>query len=281
MLKNFDYQKLAEWDKEYVWHPFTQMQQYVTEDVLIIERGEGSYLYDIDGNKYLDGVSSIWLNVHGYNRREINEEIKAQVDLIAHSTLLGQANIPSILLAKELEQFLPGGLEKVFFSDDGSTATEVAIKMVFQYWQLKGGEFKKKVKFVSLSESYHGDTIGAVSVGGVELFHQTFKPLMFAGYKAPVPYCFRCPFGRTKEYCQMECVKAVEAIFTQNHREIAGIIMEPEMLAAGGMIDVPRGYLSEIRKLCSQYNVLLILDEVAVGFGRTGKMFACEHENVR
>ncbi|MBM7854732.1 adenosylmethionine-8-amino-7-oxononanoate aminotransferase [Desulfohalotomaculum tongense] len=271
---------LEHWDKEYVWHPFTQMQQYREEEILMIARGEGSYLYDLEGNKYLDAVSSIWVTVHGHARPEINNAIKKQLDLVAHSTLLGQANLPSTLLAQKLVDITPEGLNKVFYSDNGATSTEVALKLAFQYWQQKGAEYKRKTKFISLKKGYHGDTIGSVSVGGVDLFHAIFRPLLFQGYKADAPYCYRCPLGLEKENCGLACTGQVEKIMKNNHDEIAAMIMEPEMIAAGGMLAVPRGYLAKIRQLCSDYNILLILDEVAVGFGRTGKMFACEHENV-
>ena len=271
---------LLEWDKKYVWHPFTQMQEYENEDTLMVEYGEGSYLYDLDGNKYLDGVSSIWLTVHGHRREEINAAIKEQLDKVNHSTLLGLANIPSTVLAKMLVDITPAGLNKVFFSDDGSTSVEAALKMAYQYWQQKSVVYKKKTKFLSLVEGYHGDTIGSISVGGVELFHQIFKPLMFEGYKACVPYCYRCPLGKQQNNCALACADEVEKILAKHHAEIVALIMEPEVIAAGGMITVPRGYLKKMRELCTKYEVLLILDEVAVGFGRTGKMFACEHEAV-
>jgi adenosylmethionine-8-amino-7-oxononanoate aminotransferase len=280
VMDNFNKKTLVSLDKEHVWHPFTQMQQYNREEPLIIARGEGSYLYDVEGNKYLDGVSSIWVTLHGHANPKINQALKEQLDLVAHSTLLGQANIPSILLAEGLVKITPGGLDKVFYSDDGSTATEVALKIAFQYWQQTGGSTRKKTKFLSLKESYHGDTIGSVSLGGVDLFHAIFRPLLFDGFKVQVPYCYRCPLGLAEESCRLACTVQVEEILKDHHQEIAAIIMEPEMLCAGGMIGLPRGYLAKIRQLSTKYKVLLILDEVAVGFGRTGKMFACEHEQV-
>jgi adenosylmethionine-8-amino-7-oxononanoate aminotransferase len=277
---SFDAKNLANMDKEYIWHPFTQMQQYNREEPLIIARGEGSYLYDVQGNKYLDGVSSIWVTLHGHANPKINQALKDQLDLVAHSTLLGQANIPSILLAEGLVKITPGGLDKVFYSDDGSTATEAALKIAFQYWQQAGETTRKKTKFISLKEGYHGDTIGSVSLGGVDLFHAIFRPLLFEGFKVQVPYCYRCPLGLNEESCRLVCTVQVEEILKSHCQEIAAIILEPEMLCAGGMLGLPRGYLAAIRKLSTKYNVLLILDEVAVGFGRTGKMFACEHEQV-
>jgi len=277
---NYSKEELLKWDIEYVWHPFTQMKEYCSEEILMIERGEGCYLWDIDGNKYIDAVSSIWLNVHGHNRKEINEAVKKQIDLVAHSTLLGQANVPSTVLAKKLIHIAPKGLKKVFYSDNGATSVEVALKLAFQYWQQKGEKYKSKTKFISLKRGYHGDTIGSVSVGGVDLFHSIFSPLLFKGYKVDVPYCYRCALNLSYDTCSLACTQQVKQIMEKHSEEIAAFIMEPEVIAAGGIITVPRGYLKRIRELCDEHNILLILDEVAVGFGRTGKMFACEHEDV-
>jgi len=272
---------LEQWDKEYIWHPFTQMGEYVKERPLVIERGEGSYLIDIEGNRYLDGVSSLWVTVHGHNKKELNDAIKEQLGKIAHSTLLGLANIPSVLLAKKLVEITPPGLEKVFYSDSGSTAVEIALKMAFQYWRQKDGSaFRKKTKYISLGEAYHGDTIGAVSVGGMDLFHEIFRPLLFERIPVPVPYCYRCPLRLDRSSCGMACAGAVEKVMAEKHGEIAAMIVEPLVQGAAGMIVAPEGYLSRVRELCNRYNILLIADEVAVGFGRTGKMFACEHEGV-
>jgi len=278
---NYTNELLEQWDREYIWHPFTQMQEYVKDKPLIIEKGEGSYLIDIEGNRYLDGVSSLWVTVHGHNKKEINDAIKEQVDKIAHSTLLGLANVPSILLAKKLVEITPPGLNKVFYSDSGSAAVEIALKMSFQYWKQKaGGSFAGKTKYIALGEAYHGDTIGSVSVGGMELFHSIFRPLLFDCIHVPPPYCYRCPYGLDRIYCNMACLQAVETVMAQNHDEIAAMIVEPLVQGAAGMIVAPEGYLKKLRELCSQYNILLIADEVAVGFGRTGKMFACQHEGV-
>ncbi|WP_066635121.1 adenosylmethionine--8-amino-7-oxononanoate transaminase [Desulfolucanica intricata] len=274
--------QLEMWDKEYVWHPFTQMQEYRKEKPLIIERGEGSYLYDVEGNKYLDGISSLWVTVHGHAKKELNEAIKAQVDLVSHSTLLGLANPPSIQLAKKLVELTPPGLNKVFYSDSGATAVEIALKIAYQYWQQKySKKYKKKTKFLSLVEAYHGDTVGSVSVGGMDLFHSIFKPLLFNGYHAPVPYCYRCSLNLEKENCGLACLMQAEEIMRQHHEEIVAVVIEPLVQGAAGMIVAPEGYLRGMRELCSRYDILLIADEVAVGFGRTGRMFACEHEGVR
>lgn len=276
-----DAKTLEQWDKEYIWHPFTQMQEYVKEKPLIVERGDGSYLYDAEGNRYLDGISSLWVTVHGHRKRELDEALKEQVDKIAHSTLLGQANVPSTMLAKRLVDITPPSLKKVFYSDSGSTAVEIAVKIAFQYWQLKGGEkHKKKTRFISLVEAYHGDTIGSVSVGGHELFHNIFKPLLFNALHAPTPFCYRCPMGQERTSCKMECVTELERLMVEHHEEVAGLIIEPLVQGAAGMIVAPEGYLSRVKELCTRHNILMIADEVAVGFGRTGKMFACEHEKV-
>ncbi len=274
--------RLEDWDKKYVWHPFTQMMVYAREKPLIIERGEGSYLYDTDGNKYLDGISSLWVTVHGHKKEEINRAIRQQLDRVAHSTLLGLANVPSILLAKKLAEITPPGLNKVFYSDNGATAVEIALKMAFQYWrQQDSKEFKSKQKFVSLVNAYHGDTIGSVSVGGMDLFHSIFKPLLFEVIHAPSPYCYRCPEGKDRARCSMECLEKLDRILERHHHELAGVIIEPVVQGAAGMLVAPEGYLGGVGGLCKKHNVLLIADEVAVGFYRTGKMLACEHEVVQ
>ncbi|MCL6635521.1 MAG: adenosylmethionine--8-amino-7-oxononanoate transaminase [Peptococcaceae bacterium] len=280
-MKEYSRELLEQWDREYIWHPFTQMQEYVKTRPLIIERGEGSYLIDTEGNRYLDGVSSLWVTVHGHNKKELNEAIKEQLDKIAHSTLLGLANVPSILLAKKLVEITPPGLNKVFYSDSGSSAVEIALKMAFQYWKQKdGGALSGKTRYISLGEAYHGDTIGSVSVGGMALFHDIFRPLLFDRIPVPAPYCYRCPLGLSRPACAMACAKAVEQVMVERHEEIAAMIVEPLVQGAAGMIVAPEGYLHRVRELCNRYNILLIADEVAVGFGRTGKMFACEHEGV-
>ena len=281
-MKNVNVNQLEIWDKQYVWHPFTQMRGYLGEKPLIVDRGEGSYLYDVEGNRYLDGTSSLWVNVHGHVKEEINSVIREQLDRVAHSTLLGLANVPSVLLAKKLVEITPSGLNKVFYSDSGATSVEIALKIAYQYWQQqRREEYRSRRKFISLNEAYHGDTIGSVSVGGMDLFHSKFKPLLFETIHAPAPYCYRCPMGKNKDNCSMECLKEVESILDRHHREVAAFLIEPLVQGAAGMVVAPEGYLTAVSKLCKQYNVLLIADEVAVGFGRTGKMFACDHEGVR
>lgn len=277
MRDNVRSEDLAAWDKDYIWHPFTQMRDWINEENLIIDRGEGNYLIDTKGKRYLDGVASLWVNVHGHCRQEINQAITEQMGKIAHSTLLGLGNTPSIKLAKQLVAITPPGLAKIFYSDSGSTAVEIALKMAFQYWQQKD---TAKTKFISFKNAYHGDTIGAVSVGGMDLFHKIYGPLLFDKLEAQYPYCYRCPLGKKYPGCKLACLKSVKNIIEQNHTETAALIIEPLVQGAGGMITAPPGFLKRVEELCSQYNILLIADEVATGFGRTGKMFACEHEEV-
>jgi adenosylmethionine-8-amino-7-oxononanoate aminotransferase len=271
----YDPETLAEWDREYLWHPFTQMQGFREEAPLIISRGEGVYLYDIQGNRYLDGVSSLWANLHGHRRRELDRALIAQLEQVAHSTLLGIAHPAAILLARRLVELAPAGLNKVFFSDNGSTAVEVALKMAFQFWQNR--DRREKQRFLKLSGAYHGDTLGAVSVGGIPLFHEIYQPLLFDTLEAPAPYCYRCPH---REDCREQCLARLAEVVAEHHRELAAVILEPVMQGAAGMIPQPPGYLARVREVTRRHEVLLIADEVAVGFGRTGKMFACEHEGV-
>lgn len=272
--------QLRDWDRRYLWHPFTQMQEWEQEDPLIIERGKGSYLIDTEGNKYFDGTSSIWVNLHGHRHPVLDRALNKQLDKIAHSTFLGLSNPPAIELARELIRIAPKGLSRVFYSDNGSTAVEIALKMAVQYWQQRRPEVGPKHTFLHLKLAYHGDTIGAVSVGNIDLFHSRFKPLLFSTLEAEPPYCYRCPFTLTYPSCRMACIDPIEQILKSRHRELAGFIIEPLMQAAAGMIPQPAGYLQRIRELCTKYGVLLIADEVATGFGRTGRMFACEHEGV-
>lgn len=273
-------QQLSRWDHRYLWHPFTQMQEWEAEPPLIIERGEGPYLFDVDGRRYLDGVSSLWVNVHGHRHPALDQALTAQLDKIAHSTLLGLSNPPAIELARELVRLAPKGLSRVFYSDNGSTAVEVALKMAVQYWQQRIPPVAAKTKFLRLRLAYHGDTLGAVSVGNIELFHGRFAPLLFPTLEVDAPYCYRCPLALTFPSCRMACVEPIERLLRSRHHEIAGFILEPMVQAAAGMITAPPGYLTRIRDLCTKYDVLLIADEVATGFGRTGRMFACQHEGV-
>lgn len=269
--------QLEQDDKRYIWHPFTQMMDYERETPLIIDRGEGSFLIDIYGNRYLDGVSSLWVNLHGHRREEMDNAIKEQLEKIAHTTLLGLSNTPAIKLAKKLVEISPQGLKKVFFSDNGSTAVEVGLKMAFQYWQHIG---QNKTKFISFRNAYHGDTIGSVSVGGIDTFHKIFSPLLFQTYRSLSPYCYRCPLDKSYPSCGLSCLEELEELMEIHGDEVAALIIEPVVQAAAGMIVFPPGFLKGVRELCSKYHILIIADEVATGFGRTGRMFACEHEEV-
>lgn len=272
--------RLARWDHTYLWHPFTQMQEWEQEQPVVIERGKGPYVIDTEGRRYLDGVSSIWVNVHGHRHPALNQALREQLGKIAHSTLLGLSNPPAIRLARELVRLAPKGLTRVFYSDNGSTAVEVSLKMAVQYWQQRKPRLGSKHMFVNLKLAYHGDTAGAMSVGNIELFHERFHPLLVPTLRADPPYCYRCPLKLSYPSCKLACIEPIERLLRERHAEIAGLIIEPLVQAAAGMITAPLGYLRSIRDLCTKYHVLLIADEVATGFGRTGKMFACEHEGV-
>ena len=278
--KNIRKNYLTKRDNDYLWHPFTQMQDFLKEDPLIIAKGKGSYLIDVEGKKYLDGVSSLWVTVHGHRHPDINAAIIEQVKKISHSTLLGISNIPAIELAERLVEVSPSGLNKVFYSECGAAAVEIGLKMAFQYWQQRKNPRPKKTKFIYLQNSYHGDTFGAVGVGGIDLFHKIYRPLFTEHIRVSAPYCYRCFLGKNRTSCKMECSDELEKVMQSRHQEIAAFIIEPLVQGAAGMIIAPCGYLKKVRELCNKYEILLIADEVAVGFGRTGRMFACEHENV-
>lgn len=263
--------------KKYMWLPFTQMSDY-ERDPLIITSGEGVTVTDIYGNTYLDGYSSLWLNVHGHRKKELDEAIQVQLQSIAHSTLLGAANIPSILLAEKLVELAPENLSRVFYSDSGATAVEIAVKMAYQYWQNKG--LKRKKRFVTVSNGYHGDTVGTMSVGSIELYHKVYTSLLFDALVIPFPAVYRHPSG-DEDIVKEESLRTLRALFKERHEEIAGMVLEPMIQGAGGMNVMPPGYLKEVELLCKKFNILLIVDEVATGFGRTGKMFAVEHENIQ
>jgi len=267
-------------DKKYIWHPFTQMRGYEKESQIIIEEGNGCLLRDMEGNSYIDGVSSLWTNVHGHRKKRLDDALKEQLDKIAHSTLLGLSNIPATRLAKKLIAIAPAGLTKVFYSDNGSTANEIALKMTFQYHQQCPSGNRGKKKFIRLSNAYHGDTIGSVSVGGIDLFHSMYRDLLFPSFKAEAPYCYRCALGKSYPACGLACLTHVEDIMKAHNHEIAALMIEPLVQGAGGILVQPPGYLKRVRELCTRYNIFMIADEVAVGFGKTGKMFACEHEDV-
>jgi adenosylmethionine-8-amino-7-oxononanoate aminotransferase len=248
-------------DRAHLWHPFTQQQGWIEEEPLIVDRAEGTDLIDVQGRRYIDGVSSLWCNVHGHGHPRIDAAVRDQLDRVAHSTMLGLSHRPGIELAQRLVELAPPGLTRVFYSDSGSTATEIALKMAFQYWCQRGE--RQRTKFVSLRMAYHGDTIGSVSVGGIDLFHSLYRPLLFDSMHAEP--------GDAAD---------MERLLSEHEGEVAAVIMEPLVQGAAGMLVHPEGYLREVRELCDRHGVLLILDEVATGFGRTGRMFACEHEDV-
>jgi adenosylmethionine-8-amino-7-oxononanoate aminotransferase len=272
------HRRLWDADHRYLWHPFTQMQEWLLDEPLIVDAGEGPYLVDTLGNRYLDGVSSLWCNVHGHRVPEIDHAIRDQLGKIAHSTLLGLASTASIECAEALAGIVPRGLTRVFFSDAGATAVEIALKMAFQHHQLRGDE--QRTEFVALHGGYHGDTIGAVSLGGIDLFHRIFAPLLFPVHHAPQPYCYRCPLAKEWPGCGMACADEVEKIFAARPGKIAALVLEPVMQGADGMIAQPPGYVRRMREICDRHGALLVCDEVATGFGRTGTMFAVEQDGV-
>jgi adenosylmethionine---8-amino-7-oxononanoate aminotransferase len=256
-------QQAARLDHDHLWHPFTQQREWVAEEPLMIEAAEGSELIDTEGRRYLDGVSSLWCNVHGHRHPAIEAAVRDQLDRVAHSTLLGLSHRGAAELAGRLVQIAPPGLSRVFYSDSGSTAVEVALKMAFQYWQHRGGQHVRKTSFICLDQAYHGDTIGSVSVGGMPLFHSTFEPLLFETHRAEP--------GNIDDIARLLAIR---------EEEVAAVVMEPLVQGAAGMITHPPGYLRAVRRLCDRHGALLICDEVATGFGRTGTMFACEQEGV-
>ncbi len=270
--------ELVRADHAYLWHPFTQMQDWLMQEPLIIVGGEGAYLIDIAGNRYLDGVSSLWCNVHGHRHPALDTALHDQADTIAHSTLLGLASVPSIQLAERLVQITPPNLTKVFYSDCGATAVEIALKMAYQFWQLRGAP--QRTAFAALSESYHGDTLGAVSVGYSDAFHRFFKPLLFSCHKLNPPHVYRWQRGMNADDALQAAVDEATAFFRQHGDTLAALIVEPLMQGAAGMWAQPCEYLRALRELTRVHGALLICDEVATGFGRTGKMFAVEHSGV-
>lgn len=268
-------ERLLRLDQQHVWHPFTQMQLWPGDAPLVIERGEGNFLVDTLGRRYLDGISSLWVTVHGHRKQALDDALVAQAGKLAHSTLLGQANVPSIELAAKLADIAPPGLSKVFYSDSGSTAAEVALKMAYQYWRQTGRPEKRR--FAALEESYHGDTLGAVSVGGIALFHEKFHDLVFDVVRLPSPHTYRWNGGPD---VVGEALREADRILGEHAHELAALIVEPLVQGAAGIWVHPQGFLSGLATLCKKHQVLLICDEVATGFGRTGTMFAVEQEDV-
>jgi adenosylmethionine-8-amino-7-oxononanoate aminotransferase len=256
------------------------MRAYAAEPPLIIASARGPFLIDLDGREYLDGVSSLWCNVHGHRVPELDDAVIAQLRQVAHSTLLGLANVPSIRLARRLVELAPPGLTRVFFSDDGATAVEVALKMAFQYWRQCPTPRPSKTRFLSLGGAYHGDTLGDVSVGDLARFHHLFAPLLFPTSRAPSPYCYRCPLGLQRATCALACADELARLVREQADSLAAVVVEPLVQGAAGMITAPEGYLQRLRSVTRECDVLLIADEVATGFGRTGTMFACQQEGV-
>jgi adenosylmethionine---8-amino-7-oxononanoate aminotransferase len=253
---------LAAADRRHLWHPFTQQRGWGAEEPLVVvDHAEGTNLYDTDGHVYIDGVSSLWCNVHGHRHPAIDAAVQSQLDRVAHSTMLGLSHQPAIELAEKLLAVAPPGLSRVFYSDSGSTAVEVALKLAFQWWAQR--REAPRTRFICLENAYHGDTIGAVSVGGIDLFHSLYRPLLFDAWRARA--------GDAEHLARL---------LAEHRDDVAAVIVEPLVQGAAGMLLQPDGYLRRVRELCDEHGVLLICDEVATGFGRTGRMFACDHEDV-
>jgi adenosylmethionine-8-amino-7-oxononanoate aminotransferase len=270
---NSDWQQ---WDRAYLWHPYTQMQ--TAPMPVPIVRGEGMYLYRPDGTRILDGISSWWVNIHGHCHPYLNEAIRKQAGELEHVMFAGFTHRPAAILAERLVQVLPSGLRRIFYSDNGSTAVEVALKMALQYWRNQGQEQRRV--FVMLDHAYHGDTVGAMSASAASLFTESFQPLLFPVERAHAPYCYRCPVALDPSRCQIDCLTSLRNILEAQSGKIAGVLVEPMLQAAGGMITWPKQFLHGVRQLCDAHGTLMIADEVLTGFGRTGKMFACEHAQI-
>ena len=268
---------LERWDREIVWHGFTQMQDYTP---LLVERAEGCTLVDVRGRRYLDGVSSLWCNVHGHRHPRLDAALRGQLDRVAHVTSLGVSNPTTVRLAKRLTELAPPGLAHVFFSSDGASSVEVALKLAFQYWRQCPQPEPDRTRFVAFTAAYHGDTLGGVSVGGVTQFHDLFAPLLFDVIRAPAPDSYRLPSGVNRASACGYFLDQLREVLERHQQETAAVVLEPLVQGAAGIVVQPEGFLRGVRELTRQYNVLLIADEVAVGFGRTGRMFACEHEQV-
>lgn len=267
---------LIERDRMCVWHPYTQMK--TAPAPLPIVRGEGIYLYTEDGKRLLDGISSWWVNIHGHNHPKLNQALAAQARQLEHVLFAGCTHRPAVELAERLIELLPPGLTRIFYSDNGSTAVEVALKMAYQYWQNLGRP--ERCKFIALHYAYHGDTIGAMSLSEASVFTRPFAPLLFPVARAAAPYCYRCPLGLQRPTCRIDCLDDLERLLEREGESVAAVIVEPMLQGAGGMIVWPQEFLAGVRRLCTRYGTLMIADEVLTGFGRTGRMFACEHAAV-
>jgi adenosylmethionine-8-amino-7-oxononanoate aminotransferase len=269
------------WDADHVWHPFTQMAEYLADDPLVVVEAQGHYLVDDRGRRLFDATSALWCNLFGHRVPEIDAAIREQLERMAHVTLLGAVHPPAAELARRLVEIAPAGLTRVFFSDNGATAVEAALKIAFQYRLLtQGREAAARAVYLSLDNAYHGDTLGAAAVGGVELFHDVFRPILLPALKTPSPYCYRCPLGKTPQSCRIDCGDELEAVLEREQGRVCAVVVEPGVQAAAGMLVQPEGFLSKIAAACRRHGALLILDEVATGFGRTGAVFACQKEGV-
>ena len=279
-----DNSTLRKLDKSNIWHPYTQMKDFEKRDILFIDRADGVFLYDIDGKGYFDTISSWWCIIHGHNHPLIRSHVRAQLERLDQVQFAGTTHRGPVLLAEKLTHVLPPALKKFFFSDNGSTACEVAVKMSLQYWKQMGE--KRREKFIALERGYHGDTIGTMSLGGVPAFEGPFDALTFDSFTVPAPYCYRCPCGSGRYVpgmepsCGLECVRFLEELLERESGCVAAMILEPMLMGAGGMITYPAAYLRRVYELCAKSGIHLILDEVATGFGRTGKMFAMEHAGI-
>ncbi len=267
---------LADRDRVHLWHPYTQMQ--TAPAPLGIVRGEGVYLYTEEGRKILDGISSWWVNIHGHSHPRLNAALAAQAQELEHVIFAGCTHRPAVDLAEKLVRVIPAGLTRIFYSDNGSTAMEAALKMALQYWSNRGEA--QRSRFIALHHGYHGDTVGAMSASADSVFTSAFTPMLFPMARAHAPYCYRCPVGLTRASCQIECLGDLERQLRANGDRVAAVMVEPMLQGAGGMIVWPKEFLAGVRRLCDEHGVLMIADEVLTGFGRTGRMFACEHAGV-
>jgi adenosylmethionine---8-amino-7-oxononanoate aminotransferase len=268
--------KLADRDRAVLWHPYTQMR--TAPEPLAVTRAEGVWLYTEDGRKILDGISSWWVNIHGHSHPKLNAALAAQARELEHVVFAGCTHRPAVELAERLLALLPSGMARVFYSDNGSTAVEVALKMAIQYWRNLGQP--RRQAFVTLHHAYHGDTAGAMSASEDSVFTRAFTPLLFPVERAHSPYCYRCPVGQTRASCHIECLDDLGSKLRQLDDTVAAVLIEPMLQGAGGMIMWPSEFLAGVQDLCTRHGALLIADEVLTGFGRTGKMFACEHADV-
>ena len=263
-------------DSASIWHPYTQMK--TAPPPLPIVRAEGVYLYTEDGRRLLDGISSWWVNIHGHAHPELNAALAAQAAQLEHVLFAGATHEPAVALAEQLISILPARLTRIFYSDNGSTAVEVALKMAWQYWQNSGQPARRE--FVALHHAFHGDTVGAMSVSELSAFSKPFEGLLLPVHRVHSSYCYRCPMGLKRSECEIDCLGDLERVLKERQNAVAAVIVEPMLQGAGGMIVWPAEFLSGVRRLCDKYDTLMIADEILTGFGRTGRMFACEHAGV-